>query len=113
MLEPLLAIADLEPMYSVLPEFPSVARDLNFVLDESVSWEKVSECVAANGGELLDSVSFGGQYRGKGIELGKKSYVVTNRFRSADRTLTSEEVEAAQQNIIAACEKQLGASLRA
>jgi phenylalanyl-tRNA synthetase beta chain len=113
MLEPLLAIADLEPMYSVLPEFPSVARDLNFVLDESVSWEQVSECVAANGGELLDSVSFGGQYRGKGIELGKKSYVVTNRFRSADRTLTSEEVEAAQQNIIAACEKQLGASLRA
>ena len=113
MLEPLLTIADLEPMYSVLPEFPSVARDLNFVLDESVSWEQVSECVAANGGELLDSVSFGGQYRGKGIELGKKSYVVTNRFRSADRTLTSEEVEAAQQNIIAACEKQLGASLRA
>lgn len=112
-MDPLLEIADLEPMYSALPAFPSVARDLNFVLDESVSWEQVSECVSASGGELLDSVSFGGQYRGKGIEAGKKSYVVTNRFRSSDRTLTSEEVEAAQIAIVAACEKQLGASLRA
>ena len=112
-LEPLVAIADLEPMFSALPAFPSIARDLNFVLDESVSWEQLSNCVAEHGGELLDSVSFSGQYRGKGIDVGRKSYVVTNRFRSPERTLTSEEVEQAQQAIIAACEKQLGAVLRA
>ena len=112
-LDPLLRAANLEPEFSELPKFPSIARDLNFVLNESVSWQQVADCVTANGGDLLDSVSFSGQYRGKGIELGKKSYVVTNRFRSAERTLTSEEVETATQKIIEACEKQLGATLRA
>ncbi|MFK7822192.1 MAG: phenylalanine--tRNA ligase subunit beta [Planctomycetaceae bacterium] len=112
-LEPLIQIAELEPRFSALPAFPSVARDLNFVLDESVTWEQLSGCVTAHGGDLLDSVSFAGQYRGKGIESGRKSYVLTNRFRSAERTLTSDEVELAQQAIVAACESQLGATLRA
>ena len=112
-LEPLLEIADLEPMYSVLPTHPAVARDLNFVLDESVTWEQLANCVSSNGGDILKAVSFAGQYRGSGIEAGKKSYLVTNHYQAADRTLTSEEVESAQQQVIAACESQVGATLRA
>lgn len=112
-LAPLVALADLEPAHSQLPAFPSIARDLNFVLEESVTWESLADCVRSSGGALLDSVTFAGQYRGKGIDAGKKSYVVTSRFRSVERTLTSEEVDAAQQAIIAACEQKLGATLRA
>ena len=87
-------------------------RDLNFVLDEPVTWAAVEETVRQAGGPLLTSVSFGGQYRGKQIPEGKKSYVVTLAYR-ADRTLTSDEIEAAQQAVIAACSSQLAATLRA
>ena len=52
-------------IYKPLPKFPTVSRDLNFVLNESVTWSQLSDVVAASGGELLQDVSFGGQYRGK------------------------------------------------
>ncbi len=99
-------------VYSPLPKFPVVSRDLNFVVTESLKWADLAATVAASGGELLQDVAFGGQYRGKGIETGMKSYLVSCRFLASDRTLTAEEVEAAVQNIMAACKEKLDANLR-
>jgi phenylalanyl-tRNA synthetase beta chain len=98
--------------YTPLPKFPTVSRDLNFVLSESVTWSELSDVVAAAGGDLLQGVSFSGQYRGKQIDAGLKSYVITCRFLAADRTLTAEEVEAAVKNILSDCEEKLEAKLR-
>ena len=61
----------------------------------------------------LESVAFSGQYRGKQIGETKKSYLMTLTFRAADRTLTSEEVDAAQHAVIAAVESGFDAHLRA
>jgi phenylalanyl-tRNA synthetase beta chain len=98
--------------YRPLPRFPAVSRDLNFVLSESVTWSQLSGVVNGAGGELLQEVSFSGQYRGKQIDAGLKSYVITCRFLAADRTLTAEEVEAAVKNILSACEEKIEAKLR-
>ena len=98
--------------YVPLPRFPSVLRDLNFVMRESVTWAQLADVVSAAGSELLQGVSFSGQYRGAGIDSGMKSYVVSCRFLASDRTLTAEEVEAAVQNIVSACEEKLEAKLR-
>jgi phenylalanyl-tRNA synthetase beta chain len=106
------SIADLVPAAALLPQFPSVERDLNFVLDEAVTWAELERVVRAAAGPLLETVGFGGQYRGKQIDAGKKSYVVTLSYRSADRTLTSDEIDQAQKAVVAACEKQLQAVLR-
>ena len=62
---------------------------------------------------MHESVGFGGQYKGKQIPDGKKSYLVTLLYCSPDRTLTGEEIEAAQQSVISSCATQLGATLRA
>ncbi len=98
--------------FSPLPRFPSVSRDLNFVLPESVTWAQLVQAVTAAGVRLLDDVSFSGQYRGSQIDAGCKSYVVTCRFRSPERTLTAEEVDAAVQQIVSACTGSLSARLR-
>lgn len=98
--------------YVPLPKYPSISRDLNFVLKESVTWAHLSETVSSAGGELLDAVSFSDQYRGKGIDTACKSYVVSLRFLASDRTLTTEEVDAAVQNIVSVCEETLEAKLR-
>ena len=103
--------ANLIPKFHELPSHQASTRDLNFVLDERVTWTAIEEAVREAGGPLLETVSFGGQYRGKQIPDGKKSYVVTLGYRS-DRTLTSEEVEEAQKAVIAACSSQLSATLR-
>jgi phenylalanyl-tRNA synthetase beta chain len=105
-------VAHLIPTSAELPRFPSIVRDLNFVLDEHVTWEQLKEVIGMAAGPLLDTMRFGGQYRGKQIPADKKSYVVTLHYRSPDRTLTAEEVDAAQQAVIAACADALGATLR-
>lgn len=106
------AHAELIPRFRELSTQQASIRDLNFVLDEPVTWSTVEQTIRSAGGPLLESISFGGQYRGKQIPEGKKSYVVTLAYRS-DRTLTSEEIESAQQAVIAACVNQLAATLRA
>ena len=106
------AQANLVPHFHELPTHQASTRDLNFVLDEPVTWSALEQTVRQAGGPLLEAVSFGGQYRGKQIPEGKKSYVVTLSYRS-DRTLTSEEIETAQKAVIDACAKQLSATLRA
>lgn len=105
-------IANLTPDFTELPKFPAMTRDLNFVLDEAVTWTEVEAAVTSAAGPLLESVNFASQYRGKQLDVDKKSYVLTMNFRAVDRTLTGEEVDAAQQAVIAACESQVGAQLR-
>jgi phenylalanyl-tRNA synthetase beta chain len=105
-------VADLLPAFVALPQFPAVHRDMNFLLDETTTWSQLEAAVLEARAENLASVSFGGQYRGQQIPADKKSYIVTADFRAPDRTLTSEEIDAAQAAIVAACEAQLGAALR-
>jgi phenylalanyl-tRNA synthetase beta chain len=104
--------AKLVSTFKPLAQFPSIERDLNFVLGEEVMWELLESVVTAAAGPLLERVGFGGQYRGKQIDADNKSYVVTLSYRSPDRTLTADEVEACQQAVIAACAEKLGARLR-
>ena len=108
----LVDVANLIPKHAEVAKFPVSERDLNFVLDEQVPWQELSEVAQSAAGPLLESLSFGGQYRGQQIPPNKKSYVVRLNYRSAERTLTNEEIEAAQQRVIKECTAKLGAALR-
>jgi phenylalanyl-tRNA synthetase beta chain len=110
--QPLLDTAELVPQAQPISEFPAILRDLNFVLDEHIKWTELENVVRQAAGPQLEAVRFVEQYRGQHIPTGKKSYVLTLAYRAADRTLTGEEVDAAQSNIIAACGSQCGAELR-
>jgi phenylalanyl-tRNA synthetase beta chain len=96
-----------------LPRFPSMSRDLNFVLPESTAWSALVHAVRDSGGAWLQQITFGGQYRGSQIGANRKSYIVTCRFAAEDRTLKTDEVDAAVADIVQTCESQLTASLRA
>ena len=106
------ASPNLVPTFAELPRYPSISRDLNFVLDEAITWDALSEVVRAAAGPSLDALSFGSHYRGQQIPPNKKSYVLSVSFRAADRTLTSDEVDAAVKSVIDACSAKLGAVLR-
>lgn len=106
------AEANFTPVYSPIAEFPSVERDLNFVLDEAVTWQALESAVQSAAGPLLETTAFAGQYRGQQIPANKKSYVLRLHYRAPDRTLTADEVDAAQQKVVAECARKLGATLR-
>jgi phenylalanyl-tRNA synthetase beta chain len=105
-------IADFFPQYEPVPEYQGMERDLNFVLDEAVAWQELEEVVRGAAGPLLESVSFASQYRGQQIPPNKKSYLLHLHFRSSERTLTTEEVDASQNAVVAACSAKLAAALR-
>lgn len=111
-IQALVDTADLVPQSRPLGGHQAVQRDVNFVLNESVTWRQLEETIHASGGDALETVRFVEQYRGQHIAAGKKSYVVSLQFRACDRTLTGEEVDADVHRLVAACAQQLGATLR-
>jgi phenylalanyl-tRNA synthetase beta chain len=111
-LPPLLEMLETTRSCAPLPQFPAIVRDLNFVLDEQITWQQLEATVREAAGPLLDAVSFVDQYRGQQIPAGKKSYVLSVAYRSPERTLTSQEVDDAQQAVVSACTAQLRAAQR-
>ena len=111
-LAPLERLCEFVPRVSPPPQFPTVERDLNFVLTEGVAWSAVAESAADAGGDHFRGVEFVDQYRGSKLPAGKKSYVCRLTFRADDRTLTGEEVDAAVARVVTAVRDATGAELR-
>ena len=104
-----------KPMGEVkpLPRFPAVTRDLALVMDESVPVGTVLASIRKAGGALMESAEMFDIYRGAQMLSGKKSVAFSLIFRSPDRTLVDEDVNAVMAKILSVCEKEYGASIRA
>ncbi len=89
-----------------------VTRDFAFVLDADVPAEKVVRAAAGADKKLIAGVGVFDDYRGKGLDEGKKSLAIEVRLQPTDATLTDEELEAVSGKIVAAVEKNTGGVLR-
>jgi phenylalanyl-tRNA synthetase beta chain len=94
--------------------FPSVSRDLNFVVDEAVQWAQFELACRTAAGSLLQEVRYQETYRDTQKDgPGKKRLLLSLHFQSLERTLTSDEVDAEVAQIIAACGQRCDAQLLA
>ncbi len=98
--------------FKELPRFPEITRDLAIVVDDAVRWADIGKVVAARHVEFHESTTFVSEFRGKQLGEGKKSIAFSMVFRASDRTLTSEEADDAQNAVLEALRKGLGAQLR-
>jgi phenylalanyl-tRNA synthetase beta chain len=96
--------------YRPIPRFPSTDRDLALVVDEAVTHQQVSDII--NGFPLVGAVALFDVYSGKQVAAGKKSLAYRIVHQSPDHTLTDEEVNRVQAQILKKLEKELGATLR-
>jgi phenylalanyl-tRNA synthetase beta chain len=111
-LKPLLKAArDVRP-FTDLPRYPGVKMDIALVVDESVSVERAEQSIRSAGGKLLESVRLFDVYRGEGMDPGSKSLAFSLVYRDPERTLTSEEVEAAHEKLVRKASGALGGRLR-
>ena len=101
-----------KPEYQPLPKFPAATRDIAVVCAEHVTVGALEECIRAAAGGLLREVALFDIYRGPGILSGRKSVAFSLVLRADDRSLTSEEADAAMKSIVAALEAKLDAHLR-
>ena len=99
--ESLLRLAHRELPYVDVPTLPGVDVDLAIVVDESVTCEQLEQRIKSAGGKLLSDVRLFDVYRDPvRVGLGKKSMAFSLTYRSADHTLTSEEVDRAHKKLV-------------
>jgi len=101
------------PAFVPLPRFPGVFRDLSFVVGKEVPYAAIEGAIRAAAGPQLESVDCIDVFAGKGIAKDSRSIAVSMAFRATDRTLASEEVNAAIERIIARLVADFKADLRA
>jgi len=111
-LKPLLKGARDARAFTELPRFPGVKMDIALVVDEQVSAERAEQSIRSAGGKLLESVRLFDVYRGEGMPEGTKSLAFALVYRDAERTLTSDEVEAAHDRLVRKATGALGGHLR-
>ena len=104
--------AQLTPRFTPLSRFPAVKRDLAIVVDEDRPWGEVESLMRDLHLADLESLEFFDEYRGKQVGRGKKSLAFSMTFRSHERTLTGEEVDATRERAMRSLEETLGAKIR-
>jgi len=99
-------------VYRPLPRYPASRRDLAVVLPVAVSAAQALEVIDEAGGETLESRVLFDVYTGDQVPEGHRSLAFALTYRAADRTLTDEEVDAAQARVRGALEQRLGGRVR-
>jgi phenylalanyl-tRNA synthetase beta chain len=112
-LDRLIAAAPAEVRYDDLISFPALREDLAVVLDAAIPAARLLAVVREAGGKLLDDARVFDVYSGPQVGEGRRSLALALSFRSAERTLTAEEVVPVRAKIVAAVASELGGELRA
>jgi phenylalanyl-tRNA synthetase beta chain len=107
----LLPLDDRRPAPQVSP-YPPIAVDVALVADASVPAAELADALIDGGGELLEDVRLFDVYTGEQVGAGRRSLAFTLRFRAPDRTLTSEEANAARDSAVAVAAERHMATLR-
>ncbi len=95
-----------------LPRFPSVLRDLALVVDGDFESDRIVRFVLEWNHDLVEAVELFDEYVGSPIAPGKKSLAYSIAYRADDRTLTDGEVNALQEQLMAALEKKFAVEHR-
>ncbi|MDX1430159.1 MAG: hypothetical protein R3282_07725, partial [Rhodothermales bacterium] len=98
-------------VYQPISRFPTVERDLAFVVGADVKVGPVVDTIKVEGGTLLSNVGVFDVYQGSNVGTNKKSIAFSLRF-SSDRTLTDAEVDKQIERIVAAVRKGHAGELR-
>jgi len=105
-------MADTEKVFKPLPKYPATSRDIALVVDEAMTVGEIEKVIKGAGGEILRDVKLFDVYRGPQVGDNKKSVAFALTYRHDEKTLTDEDVQAVQNEVLAALEKELGLTLR-
>jgi len=107
--EELFAVSGRPKVYSPLPKFPGIERDLAIVIKQEILAGDIMEKIRKTGGKLLKAVSLFDVYQGGQVPQGYRSMAFSLKFQAVDRTLTDAEVS----EVIAAIAAELSISFDA
>ena len=99
------------PRVAEISKFPPVRRDLAVVVDEGVTVQSLLDAMQSENVPNVIELALFDQYRGKGVEQGKKSLAFRVLLQDTKKTLTDAEIDPGVARLVAVLQKQ-GAQLR-
>ena len=109
-LESLLRHVPFSQRYRPIPRFPGVVRDLSVMVDTQTTALVVEQLIKAF--PLVTSAKLFDIYSGDRIPSGKKSLAYRLLYQSPSRTLTEEEVNIVQAQLVQKLAQEAGAEVR-
>ena len=100
------------PIYREISRFPAIRRDLAVTVEASLPAAEILECVKNVAGNLLINLELFDEYRGKGIDSGRKSFAMGLTLQESSRTLKDSEVDALLARIVVVLGTEFEAKLR-
>jgi phenylalanyl-tRNA synthetase beta chain len=108
----LLDRSQLVPQQRPVSTFPSIQRDLNFVVAEAVRWSEMENVVRAAVGSDLAAVTYRETYRDEKRDgKDRKRVLMTVELQRHDATLSGKQADKLISKVIGECDKQLSAKL--
>ncbi|HUZ92923.1 MAG TPA: hypothetical protein VNG29_02900 [Candidatus Paceibacterota bacterium] len=99
--------------FKEVSKFPSVTRDISFIVPKSFVPNNYFDLIRDTLGDLVEEVSLLDKYENdKKFGVDKMSYTYRIVYRSNERTLTIEEIEPLQNKVIEETKKQFNAEVR-
>ncbi len=86
--------------YKEISKFPSVVKDVAFVMDKSINSEVIENEIRKAGGKLLTRIETFDVYTGENVGENEKSIAYKLTFTNSEKTLSDEEVLALFNKII-------------
>ena len=101
-----------EVIFTEVPKFPAVSRDLALLVDNGVEFAQIEQIARQTEKKLLKKVELFDVYEGDKLPAGKKSYAVNFILQDEEKTMGDKQIEAIMNKLIAQLKKQLNAELR-
>lgn len=113
-LEQIFLSANLCKQFSPLPKFPGIVRDISILVKEDVMFDQLLRAIAEQGKAWLryENIGLKDNYSGKQVPAGYKALTISCLYRSAERTLTEEEVNPGHQAVVEMLKAEFGAQVR-
>ena len=102
---------DSVPKLADISRFPPVRRDVAVLVDENVTVQSLLDAMQSEKAPNVLELALFDVYRGKGVELSKKSLAFRVLLQDTQKTLTDEEIEENVARLVAALQRK-GAQLR-
>ena len=98
--------------FTKFSKFPSIQRDLSFVVDKDITSHELSSLIKSKGGKYLTNLDLFDVYEGKGIEDNKKSLATSLIWQSSKTTLLDSDIDKVVEKIVNSVKKELDGDLR-
>jgi len=104
---------DINSKFTEVSKFPATVRDISFIINKDINLNNYYEIVRDYANDLIEEVKLLDEYENEEkFGADKKSYTFRIVYRSAERTLTNEEINKIQEEIRKKTEQELSAVLR-